>query len=583
MSINVHDLVVDCNIPYKRIEDFNLEHEINEHAKLEITLFLEDKEQEAAIEAFKNRNIVVHHRQSDTVYFHGVIKTQHPKLRPNGLYLKLTAFSNSINSDIEKKSRSFQHESQHYDKIFQQISRENKSNYAAIANTERPIGTWLFQNQRTDWEFLKEMARKLKTFIVVDETIPTFNFTVGVRKLKLISSVPEEYSIRRKKDPSGEYIFSCEFQDYINYSIGTQVEIGKIVYQIINRSMKSVKSEIIFFYKANAIALMENLEPTPLNYTGQAISGRVIDRKGKRVKVHLDIDDVQPVEQAVWIPFLPQEGAVAYYMPELGSLVQVYCQNENLSEAIAIHTIRSTPKNVGESEWLDDPSTKLLSNKESKHISMGHDEINVSTIEGSLYAKLGNDIDIHSNTNITMKTPENVHFTNARNIDISAKESIILQARHESSLYLATDVQLRSENVLTTGIDGNPVQGVKLNKSQPPIKGKPQNAGKVKDSVMSSIPQVSDSTKISPVDNTVVGMLPTQLNVVAGSGFTAKQAIEQSHRNNSQKQPKTVKPKTAPAGFNSVQNLSTPVIKPEDAMKSKHERTLQQVAIKNLK
>ena len=182
MSISVYDLMVDCSIPYQHIETFSLENIINKHATLTVLLFLGDDVKEKALMPLKNTEIVLRHRQSNEIYFHGIVATQLTQLRKNDLYLELTAFSQSINSDIQQKSQTFQNEAQHYDQIFQQIAQKNQGNYSAVVNTKHSIGTWMLQNKITDWEFLLEMARRLKTFIVVDETAPLFSFEVGIRK-----------------------------------------------------------------------------------------------------------------------------------------------------------------------------------------------------------------------------------------------------------------------------------------------------------------------------------------------------------------------------------------------------------------
>ena len=575
MSITLQELVIDCSISYQRIESFELESAINEHAKLTATLFISDEYKGKAISLLKDTKVVARNRQSGEIYFRGIISAQKTRIIGGDIYLELTAFSNSILADIKDESRSFQNEAELYDDVINQICFSMGANYSAIVDTKVTIGTWLLQYGQTDFKFLKEFARRLKTFIVVDETAPLFQFEMGLRQRQMIPTLQIDYSLKREQTEQGKMTFACHFQSTTYYPLGSRLRVASIEYIVTQRSMKLINAEIVFSYRSVFIGMLENLQPAPLQYTGRSLTGTVISVKEDKIKVHFDIDEEQTQNQARWIPYVPQENSIAYYMPEIGSRVQVYLPSEDLSEVIAINTIRTTPRAADESKWLATPETKLLSNVENKQISLQPDALNIATKESEIYINLHDQqgIQIQSNSDIEIQASGNVHFTNAKTLDISARKSIILQACDESSLYIETDVQLRSDHVQVKGIDGAPIQGLNLKKAEPPTRGsKTQDASKVRDSAMSLVPSLADSTQDTGLDSAALATIPRQTNAVSGSGFKPNQAISRMSGMGNLARETEESPVKGAATFNEVKNLSTPIIDPQRAMDAKRSR-----------
>lgn len=88
--------------------------------------------------------------------------------------------------------------------------------------------------------------------------------------------------------------------------------------------------------------------------TGASFSGTVIGRAEGKLKVHLDMDQIQKPENAYWYDYSPVTANVMYSMPELGARVLLNIMGEEESNALVSCCIRK------ESTVLPLPEVKMM-------------------------------------------------------------------------------------------------------------------------------------------------------------------------------------------------------------------------------
>jgi len=349
------------------------------------------------------------------------------------------------------------------------------------------------------------------------------------------------------------------------------VEAGRRDFYIMQKSASLEKGEFIYSYKAQLKETIADYDYIPNNYTGLTLQGTVLDVKNNLIKVHMEIDESQDKNTALWFPYVPEGSNMFYYMPEIGSLVKVYIPEKDISEVIGINTVRTTPANAGDSEWMASPETKLLSNQEKKFIALEPDQILVTPKQGSLHMTLSDvgGIQMESDTDIDIHAQKTVHLTDTKSLNISADTSIILQARDASSIYIGTDVQLSSEHVQIKGEDNSPIRalnsdGISLNSKEivkeTNRKLAPIDAAKAASCAKAVLPCQLDAKQDYSAVSSIVSSLPAQLNTVAGSGYSYEAVTQKGG---------TIEQESKPTGFNMVENQAATVIDPIKSLRSK--------------
>jgi hypothetical protein len=188
----------------------------------------------------------------------------------------------------------------------------------------------------TDWEFLKRVAAHFNTRVTADHTGAGPRFHIGLPKGEsyvLPDDLPyvagNDLSAFRDADAAGAGSDAFDFFSYRVrhrqiFTIGDRITFLKKRLRVVAVGAESERGELIFTY---TLARPESLY-TEFgfcgNLKGRSLKGRVIDVRGERLRLHLDIDKEQDREKAFWFPYAPITGNVLYCMPEPETPAHLY-------------------------------------------------------------------------------------------------------------------------------------------------------------------------------------------------------------------------------------------------------------------
>lgn len=460
----VADIVVE---PYEfeTILGFKLVRERNEHSKLYITGIVPEGKFDQYIESFSEDEIIkisLKNNGKNEALFHGVVTGISICANMDVRSIEIEALSLSFHMDVKKKKRSFQDENASYKDIFDQITGTyQKAEALDDATKGKTTDGLLVQYMETDWEFAKRLASHFNAPVIPACNVDGVKYYVGE------PDVPAEHDIKEfnyiiKKDITGYLkksqngVEGIEEKDFISYEI-----VAPDVFDM--RKPLSYKSKKLYIMSAVTELLKETITNTyelrdakglkcsrifNQNLTGVSVFGKVIDVAKDTVKVHLEIDDKQSKEKAIWFPYSTvyssPDGSGWYCMPEIGDKVRVYfpdADEKNAFSASAVNLTSSDPKK------RSDPSVKSISTKYGKHIVFQKGAIEIMS-NGKHLMRLTDDggIEISTDKKISISAKEDIEIGSGKKIMIQGEEGIDLK-QSGANLTIADDVSLNGAKV----------------------------------------------------------------------------------------------------------------------------------------
>lgn len=555
-AVTVYELRVDCNVPYHKIEGLEWSHGVNRHGRLWGKLSLGDTIGDYCLEDCLDRDtrVKVWNGKTGQVYFQGIIRAYELMITGTNHYIEFEAAGVSCLLDVTKHSRSYQDIQMSYRELFDDVCQGIA--YSGQIDLSGPVERWFLQYQMTDWDFLKMVAYRLNSFIVADESWGEVRLYIGLPEKENVGVQPMNYRLLREFNRSDRtvqtgQVENCLFTGTQCYRIGDFVTVSQQRFYIMERAAKLERGELVFSYKCREKKFVRDDGYMSPDYTGLSLRGSVLAVDGYRIKLHLDIDSHQDQDKAVWFPYTPEGSNVFYYMPEIGSTVWLMLGDRLGDMAFGMNAVRTFLPGEVKLGWLDQPQTKLISNKEKKAIALAPDQILVSGIEGQLYITLNDagGIVIESTAAVDMSAEDVIHLSGDGNIGISAQKSILLQASDSSSIYIENDVQLHSEYVHVSGTDTTPRRMMPDSR----LNGRPLDAAMVVTGLMSSIPVQMNAAIDNSSLTAMFGMIPALANAVMGSGYDYQALTARGA---------TIERESGPDGFNKVHNLSQSKINP---------------------
>ncbi|MCX7749291.1 MAG: phage baseplate assembly protein V [Clostridia bacterium] len=460
----IADIVVE---PYEfnRILEFKLVRELNEHAKLSINGIMPEEKMDQYIEnSSENETIKISIKNGDKNIdlFYGVVTGMSIHASMNVRSIEIQALSLSFLMDIKKKKRSFQNKNAPYKEIFDQVTAGYpKSEALDEASKGQVTGGLLVQYMETDWEFAKRLASHFNVSLIPSCPVDGVKYYVGEPD-SLPSHDLQEFNYIIKKDikdyleKSQNGIEGMGGNDLISYEITTR-NIFDLVRPInfknkklyIMRAVTEVREGIV----SNTYTLrdVEGLKCTKgYNHqlTGISLFGKVTEVAKDMVKVHLEIDEKQSNEEAMWFHYSTiyssPDGSGWYCMPEIGDKVRLYfpdADEKNAFAASAVNLTSSDPKK------RSDPSIKSISTKYGKHVVFQKGAIEIMS-NGKQLMRLTDDggIEIRTDKKISITAKEDIEINSGAKILVQGEAGIdLMQAT--ANLIIADDVSMNGAKV----------------------------------------------------------------------------------------------------------------------------------------
>ncbi|MFF2094567.1 phage baseplate assembly protein V [Paenibacillus sp. NPDC058174] len=221
-------------------------------------------------------------------------------------------------------------------------------------------------------------------------------------------------------DGESRLSYTVESDQY--YRIGDKVSFQKKELTVVESTAELRDSEWIYHYKLYQESDLKLILITNSSVIGAALEGRILDVKGDKVRIHLNVDAEQGKEQACWLPYksaYTAEGNSGFYcMPQTGDSVQLYMPSASEKEAVVISSVRKG----GGSPKLSDPSVKYWGTSFGKELKLGGSELVLNGQENQLFIKLD------TGEGITIESPKSIRLTSDKTMELAAEKRVELRA-----------------------------------------------------------------------------------------------------------------------------------------------------------
>lgn len=320
--------------------------------------------------------------------------------------------------DLEQKSRSFQQKDLKFTELIDNILAESGSS-AIYQITDKEIEKPLLQYHETDWEFIRRVASRLHEPIVPIINISDSGLYVGFPSGKMTGTLAEttyqwglDEKYRCNPQMSKLHYTYYEMEDHIPRQIGDQVRfLGQSLF-VSDITARLYKGILCFTYRLTSREYTSVLPIVNASLCGLSITGTVLERQAELLRLHLDIDEEQKREEAYFYTWLPDTGNIMYSMPQPGTKVSLYMQNDDEHSAICINQIR---ENGSVCEQTQNPVHQYLTTEDGKSISMKPETLELSALT------TGTSISLDDNSGMTLSSSSEILIQADKNLIVKSK------------------------------------------------------------------------------------------------------------------------------------------------------------------
>ena len=302
-------LKVEFALEYRYIKNLVIVDQANNHGLMKIRLVAKGLIKTEQTLRLEDAPIKVTDKDGDITFFGTAVQIN---LENEADYSEIiiTAKTLSEQTDRKKRYRTFQDTTKTISQVLEQVLAPYGIKGAVKENFV--IEAMLYQNNETDWEFLKRVANLYGQYIFADSKTDVMRIAIGT------------YPFARKKldnESRQKHIFK-DIDKYVkvHYNVNSEAmpyeyeKIFRISYDLTiganylieyegDREKISYKSRIVSFNGAEVINHLtldnkEGCKPDSSQTigkkdTGDSIKGKVIAVQGTQIKVHFDCDDTQ--------------------------------------------------------------------------------------------------------------------------------------------------------------------------------------------------------------------------------------------------------------------------------------------------
>ncbi len=315
------DIQVESVIPVLDIRDFRMEIHGNAHVYAQIEGMVSDEEgEDCLLQSMAGTGLTV--RADHQILFAGMLKEVQIKQEGRGYQVSLTGVSYTERLDYRKKRRTFQDTSMTYREVIQTVLADTPGAKLQFHVEDREIGTPLYQMEETDWAFLKRLAGRLHTGVIVCASSAAPDIHIGIPKGGIYKA--DDKMMRESVRYDREHrMFCMHVRTGENREIGDRVDCEEGLLTVTKKECR-LEQGLLYFYDTLAKQAFVKADFGENVYeTGALLGATVLDVQGEEIKVKFDVDKEQPVGSAYWYPWEPDMGNLTYCMPEKGERVYV--------------------------------------------------------------------------------------------------------------------------------------------------------------------------------------------------------------------------------------------------------------------
>ncbi|WP_313186954.1 hypothetical protein [Lacrimispora sp.] len=385
--ITCSELKIKCNIKISRLRHLSIRESIGTHAMAEITADIEPGSLDLSCEELNNQPLMICSVKDlkELLIFSGVIGKIRIEKESAYDLLYLSAYSLSWLMDLERKNRSFQDCNESVLGLIQKIVRENSFNLLCSAE-DKAVTNPFIQYEETDWEFLLRLSTHVHAPFIAACDYKGRGIYLGFQE----NRVPLELSVTGER-----WCMDSECKKSINWRTREAAYYEVDTVQILHLGQcVSYRDEILWPYHVRLnlqnghfrctcklAGKNHNMFPTIYNphIKGISLAGTVLERKEEAIRIHLDIDEEQDAGMAYLYPWFPENGNMAYCMPETGSRVRLLIPGEDERKAVGIHCVR---QNGQVCEEMQNPDNRWFTTVSEKKMALKPSDIELSADGG---------------------------------------------------------------------------------------------------------------------------------------------------------------------------------------------------------
>lgn len=438
-SITFQNISIE-GLNFFSIDEVSIRHSVGEHAYAVVS----GKMDLNAAKEFKNKmtdyttvSITTTAQGQNPTLFCGYIQTINDTIYDNYVVLTLHLVSYSMMIDVKKEEHTYQNQSKTYGEIMESVVSGQGT--FINCNTDKTTGSFIFQYQETDWEFVRRMASNIGAYLFVDCTRPkpviyagvpnkSKSYTDGYAKME--GSSVNNLGKRVTRVVSNQYAL-----------LGDQFTAnGKSGY------ISSVQSNIFDGVLKSHYELIsrEDFKAKPLvnsAFSGRMYMGEVKEVQNNTVRVSFyEIDESFDEGSTTWFPFSTLyssgDGSGFYCMPEVGDKVRVHFPSANENEAFVASAVNNNPlSNPADKSWKAPGGKELLLTDQGIFVICEKDTIFINlTTENGVEIKSSKPISVMSDANISLKAGGKIDVNAVNEINLQVGESAINMTKGKITL-----------------------------------------------------------------------------------------------------------------------------------------------------
>lgn len=368
----------------------------------------------------------------------------------NRYYIAAKAVSYTRGLDMRPRRRSFQDKNMTYRALVDEIKKDYAAVVTDTASDGQIIGRFTLQYDETDWDFLKRMASRLGAGLVADGTANKARLYFGMPQPSGAAVSESEIDCRRYR----VFRYACDCRDEVSGAactftgefLGYEVEtfavlsMGAVV-NFKNRDMAVYRTTAAL--KNGALSFIYRMAPKSAlrqiridgQIKGSSLSGRVLDVREDKVRLHLDIDTTQEKDKAWFFPYVTPyaaEGHTGWYcMPETGDRVELYFPSDEEEKGQVTASLRGAAQ---PGDKITKPEIKYFRTKDGKELKFTDTEILITAKDDKTIICLNDD------DGIEIRTDKEIKINAGKHITVDAKEKISVSSDKEIQLKCKSSV-----------------------------------------------------------------------------------------------------------------------------------------------
>ncbi|WP_411735230.1 hypothetical protein [Paenibacillus sp. M2] len=448
MSLTYENLIIE---PYElvHLQELTIRKKMNEHTRLVFKGMVSEEWKDRYVDVTdKNTPIEVWQKDEEgnkSPLFKGIPLSVEVQVVRGVYTLQIEAISHTYLMDVKKRTRTFQNIQMTLPELLKELDQDYPGLDVIDEGTGgAKIGKVAVQYQETDWAFLRRLASRFHTSLMPAAQFDSPKFYFGVYEHgNSIELDNTRYTVHKNMTPfmyfTENETVNVNESDFIVYEVETD-QVMELGHHISFRGRSLYLTEAYTELAGGILkhkyvlslhkGLRQKTYYNPL-IAGSSLMGRVIGVHGGQVQVHLDCDDKQGTEDALWLlyqsPYIAEGETGWYVMPEIGDPIAVYFPTMYEEDAYATGAPRLDNKSTSTNK-LNNPDHKIFRTPHGKEIRLTPDAVIISGKEGEVYIRLSGN--------------EGIHIAGSQQVSMSAGGSISLKAGKKITLSAGSELLL---------------------------------------------------------------------------------------------------------------------------------------------